>query len=836
MSAVSRVSGSLQSGGDVDRFVLDVVAGENYFFEALFSATRSDSDSTQLTLEYPQSPAITFRNATGSPERGYTVGFAWTATRSGPITLSLYNESEPAATLPYAIQAVRTPVDDHGSTPATATLLGLDATTLGRFDWGADSDVFAVDAAAGQHIVLDVVATPLPGQRTVRLRAFVRDADGQEIGNFFVAMDAPLGVGFTASSAGRYTVELRSRDVEAQPGGASAGTYQVTAHALPADDHADLRAAATTLTAAQPMPLVLNHLGDIDWFRIALPAGQQQMVSVATPRGSLAPSVELFDAAGTSFPGGSAGLVFEPLAAGDYFVKVSSPLAIANSAQARGNHVLTVQAAPADDVPGTTAKALPLTVGQDISGSFLSTGDVDMFRFEAVAGQRYSWALLGQSQNFDTAGLRFLRADGTAALELDATLYSSVQASRPIHEFQAERSETVYVRLAAPSYEPIEADRPYRYSLHSATLAADDHGSTRASATPLAMGLTTLAQLTVGDLDVFRVELLAGQRYRIETRLVGAETQDQAPLSVEIFAATGSSPIAWTYDRATSVFEPPSSSSYFIAVNGEQVRVAVSYMPLAADDHGDSSLTATRLVAGAQFDLAGLSLLGSVGADQLLGSARADRLSGGDGRDTLRGVGGDDVIDGGSGIDTAQFAGRRVDYALRTTAEGWQLEARVGSAGLDGNDTLHGVERLAFDGEATRLALDLDANAGNVAKIIGALFSKATLSDAKLVGIGLKLLDDGIAYPELIRLAVATDLFAQRAGSHGNADFVRWVYANVVGQSAPADAVAHYTGLLESGTYSQATLALLACETELNRVQIDLVGLANTGLAFLPAG
>jgi hypothetical protein len=64
---------------------------------------------------------------------------------------------------------------------------------------------------------------------------------------------------------------------------------------------------------------------------------------------------------------------------------------------------------------------------------------------------------------------------------------------------------------------------------------------------------------------------------------------------------------------------------------------------------------------------------------------------------------------------------------------------------------------------------------------------------------------------------------------------VTLLYTNVVGVAPGAAELAFYAGLVDGGTYTQAGLALLAANTDLNAVTIGLVGLAGTGLDFLPA-
>lgn len=219
------------------------------------------------------------------------------------------------------------------------------------------------------------------------------------------------------------------------------------------------------------------------------------------------------------------------------------------------------------------------------------------------------------------------------------------------------------------------------------------------------------------------------------------------------------------------------------------------------------------------------------GDDRILGNAAANQLQGGAGRDEMRGAGGNDVLDGGSAVDTALYSLPRSSYALSKAGANWTVQALSGN---EGTDTLIDVERLRFD--KTALALDLSGNAGSTAKIIGALFGPASLTNKDFVGIGLQWLDQGSSYPALVDLAVKSVPFKQQLASPSNVDFVKLVYQNVTGTVPnPAD-LNYYVALLDVGVYTQSQLAFIACELPINAAHINLVGLATTGIEFTPQG
>lgn len=209
------------------------------------------------------------------------------------------------------------------------------------------------------------------------------------------------------------------------------------------------------------------------------------------------------------------------------------------------------------------------------------------------------------------------------------------------------------------------------------------------------------------------------------------------------------------------------------------------------------------------------------------GTAGADTLSGGSGADWFGGYAGNDRIDGGAGIDLARFAGPRAQASVVKTAAGWTV-----SAPDAGTDTLAGIERLWFDD--THLALDLDGHAGQVARLIGTLFGTATLARRDVVGIGLELLDGGVAFGDLVAAAVATPAFAELAGGRSHAQFVDRVVLNLTGSAPDAALRGVLVGALERGDFTPASLALLACGLDLTAERIGLVGLAGSGLSYLP--
>jgi hypothetical protein len=188
---------------------------------------------------------------------------------------------------------------------------------------------------------------------------------------------------------------------------------------------------------------------------------------------------------------------------------------------------------------------------------------------------------------------------------------------------------------------------------------------------------------------------------------------------------------------------------------------------------------------------------------------------------------GDDLIDGGAGLDWATYEGSRSQYEVGSLGSG-EYRVAVLDDSSEGTDTLERVERLRF--ADINVALDLFGNAGTVAKILGAVFGKAAVANEVYAGIGLHYIDGGMSYESLVLLAIEARLGA--GASH--AAIVDLLYTNVVGLPPPDEDRNHFVGLLDAGEFSVAGLGVMAADIDINRNNIDLVGLSQQGLAYLP--
>lgn len=227
-----------------------------------------------------------------------------------------------------------------------------------------------------------------------------------------------------------------------------------------------------------------------------------------------------------------------------------------------------------------------------------------------------------------------------------------------------------------------------------------------------------------------------------------------------------------------------------------------------------------------------LRIEGNTTAGAVGGSALPESVVLSSGNDVYQGLGGDDSLTGGVGLDLAIYRGSRKDYQLRKlSAQGdWQIAPSASAGSLakdDGTDTLVQFERLKFSDGC--IALDVNGNAGSVAKIFGAVLGQESLQNKSLVGYGLAVLDQGDGgYQTLTMQALHYKLGA----SFSDESEVQLLYKNLL-NSMPTEAeLAYWKGELQAGTLNQYTLAMLAANSAANTAQINLVGLSWTGLEY----
>jgi len=264
-----------------------------------------------------------------------------------------------------------------------------------------------------------------------------------------------------------------------------------------------------------------------------------------------------------------------------------------------------------------------------------------------------------------------------------------------------------------------------------------------------------------------------------------------------------------------------------------------SLLTMIDDAGGTDTIDLSQITLGATLNMSpgslssiGRSLEDTLGTNTLsiglqaiienaIGTPANDSITGNDSNNQLRGGAGDDTLAGGAGTDTAIFSGAKTAYTITNN------QGTLSIQGTDGTDSLTAIERLQFDN--VKVAFDLDANAGLTAKLLGVLAGKDSVANPTFVGAGINVLDSGMSYSDLMSAA----LDAVLGSGFSNDAVATLLYTNLAGAAPSSADLSAIVALIEGGTFTPVTLAIAAADHELNTTNIDIVGLASTGIDYV---
>jgi hypothetical protein len=173
------------------------------------------------------------------------------------------------------------------------------------------------------------------------------------------------------------------------------------------------------------------------------------------------------------------------------------------------------------------------------------------------------------------------------------------------------------------------------------------------------------------------------------------------------------------------------------------------------------------------------------------------------------------------------FPGRRADYAITPTADGYVVTPLTGS----GTTTVPRNARLRF--ADISVAFDLDGNAGRAFRLYRAAFDRTP--DAPGIGYWIGQLDQGLD-PALVAGAfMESDEFKSRYGTGlTDADYIGKLYFNVLHRDIDPAGRAFWTSLMERGAVTRAQV--LAAFSEGAEAKSMASGAIRGGIYFIEDG
>jgi hypothetical protein len=544
----------------------------------------------------------------------------------------------------------------------------------------------------------------------------------------------------------------------------------------------------------------VGYGGDVDFITITAPAGATTLNLSVVPDSNLDAVMTLFNSSGTALQsfdahgtGGTEGASNISIIGGQtYTVRIHG-----FTRSQTGNYTVNADFNP-DQSQGSTALPSSVTPGTgswfwahpsgtaSTSGTISTAGGSSLFAFMPDQTGSYSFAVSGNG-SLDP----MLRVYDNAGNALTSTIDTSSGGTEGV-SLSLTAGQWVYLDVGA------FGTTSGSFGL-SAVGPSINNGSI-ATPAPTFVGSTSGTVNYGGDLDYFSITAPAGASSLnlTVTPAAGLDTFVELYNSAGVLVQTITNGGVGTADSASNI-AIVGGTNYFVGVSGTS-RTESGNFTINADFNPDPSQ----------------------GNQTIVGTSSSETLTGGPGNDTLSGLGGDDFIDGGAGLDTAVYAGPRSSYSISASGNSFIVHA---FSGTDGNDTVTNVERLHFS--TSSVALDLDGNAGLTAKILGAVFGPASVSNKVFVGIGLNLLDSGMSYGDLMQLAL------DAAGVTSHTQEVRLLWTNLFGSAPSAADAAPFVTWLDTGFVSTSQLAVMAGELSNNASNINLVGLHLTGIEFV---
>lgn len=120
----------------------------------------------------------------------------------------------------------------------------------------------------------------------------------------------------------------------------------------------------------------------------------------------------------------------------------------------------------------------------------------------------------------------------------------------------------------------------------------------------------------------------------------------------------------------------------------------------------------------------------------------------------------------------------------------------------------------------------------NTVMMIGAAFGKALVPT--YFGVGVSLFDQGATKAEIAKTIVDLKLIESTIGTEDTTAWINYVYKNLVGVTPDPLSLGLVSNLLETGTYTRASLLAFAADLPLLETQVGITGLQTNGLAYTP--
>ncbi len=703
------------------------------------------------------------RDATGNAFAGVASGTGWNFSVASTV----------ADDYPYS-----------ADTPGVVSVNG--PVSGGVIELGSDRDLFSVQLAAGVAYSFTLERTtgglgdPVLTLWNPSLQLAAEDDDSAGSGNSRIGFTPTVGgtyylgvADYLTSGSGAYTVRAATLDSQAP----------AVVTRTPADDATQVAVDADlSLTFSEPVLAGggLIRLLDAGGAVLREIPADSAAVHVSGSSVTIDPGANLPAAASFSVTMDSS--AFRD-AAGNAVAAISS---------STGWNFSTAAVSANDDFPLQVSTPGVLQVnGRATAGVINYVDDGDLFRVALTAGVTYRFDLVSP---FDSLVDPYLMLFGVQP-EVGLIGYDDDGGPLPLDSLlHFTPSESGEYYLAAYDYREATG----RYSLAASATADDYVGSSATNGRVVVGGGASVGSIDApSDVDMFAVTLTSGRQYSFELWSDGGDGL------VDPYLALVDSRGNMLASDDDSGVDLESLLTYTASASGTFYLAAMDF------DLGVGGYEVSGFVRNV--------LSGGSGDDDMNGTTGRDTLDAGAGNDRLRGAAGDDVLHGGDGIDLGRYAGSRSDYFFENMGgDSWVVSDQQGN---EGRDLVYDVERLLFD-DGYR-AIDVDGHAGTTVKLLGAVFGPDSVRNEAFVGIGLTLLDQGWSESTLMEAALRVRLGAD---AYTPTNVVNLLFINLVNSLPDSATRLLFEGLINDGTFTMPSLALVASELDINLDNIGFTG------------
>lgn len=808
-TAPGHVNGTINDSADADWYAVALSANTEYQFNL-----GSLSLDSVLQLYDAQGYELAYVDNTWTAGSEYLV-FAPAAAGTYYVGVSSYSDSAGDFLLDIFSAGTVSNVDGVGDSYQTAASGLLDiggAEVREAVNSEMDEDVYSVALTADTTYLFALSSTALDGLLTLY------GADGEWLDS--------ADYGGTGGTENLYFTPLTSGDYYISAGGwfDSTGSYDLSASALTAvggEVPGD-----TTSTVILPVPgFVDNQIdsgSDKDWYSLRMSQGAEYSFNLYSNDGTLDGQLQVFDADGNPvydqygngyaddgwYAGDAENLYFTAPTTGDYFVQVSG------FGVTTGSYSLYASQAW-DDYQNIGSY-------DDIKWEVIDWWSWDDATWGALSDP-ISWADVGWAEIVDYSALEWAYVDWT---EFDSTNYSELEYEQiDWDELLVDDWSGInwdYIDGSGLNWDQLQYEAEYDPTANYDPLSGWNIDSTLADAAGdigndkvLGGVADDVAQLGKG------IDYFSGG--------VGDDNANGGEGCDNLLGGAGNDIL--NGGAGHDVLEGgEGDDTYYIDSLTDSVTEIGTVQSSALPGFRaalDLSSNIDKVIASVSYTLGNylenLDLAAGSGGLTGGGNALNNVLTGNEGNNTLTGRAGNDSLDGSTGIDTAAYTGNRASYTISQAGQNFVV---TDATGAEGADTVTNIERLTF--ADAKVALDVSAgNAGTTAKILGAVFGRATVSNPTYVGVGLSMLDGGMSYTDLMALAL------NAAGATTSGAVVSLLWTNLIGTAPTAAEAEPFVTMLDNGSLGIGALGVLAGDTSVNVSNINLLGLAQTGIEFV---